>query len=171
MTERQQPAGSVWVALIPENGLKFRTDHKFTGTDSDGKFQLQNVPPGDYKIYAWENIEAFDWQEPKIMRAYESRGTAVHTRSTRHRRGKRRLEIRCRGLLTNSPPRGGGVAARSRKSRSVISSFRRGGVVQHYLTTPPVRSSRKLREFLDATPPAEEGPMPPLLAEARSVLP
>ena len=77
ITERQQPANSVWVALIPENGLKFQTDHKFTGTDFDGKFQLQNVPPGDYKIYAWENIEAFDWQEPKIMRAYESRGTAV----------------------------------------------------------------------------------------------
>jgi hypothetical protein len=78
MTERQQAANSVWVALIPENGLKFQTDHKFAGTDSDGKFQLPNVPPGDYKIYAWENIEAFDWQEPKVMRAYESRGTAVH---------------------------------------------------------------------------------------------
>jgi CBS domain-containing protein len=78
MTDRQQPANSVWVALLPENGLKFLTDHKFTGTDPDGKFQFQNIPPGDYKIYAWENIEAFDWQEPKIMRAYESRGTAVH---------------------------------------------------------------------------------------------
>ena len=78
MTDGRQPANSMWVALIPENGLKFQTDHKFTGTDSDGKFQLQNVPPGEYKIYAWENIEAFDWQEPKIMRAYESRGTAVH---------------------------------------------------------------------------------------------
>jgi hypothetical protein len=78
MTERQQPAGAVWVALIPESSLRFRTDHKYISTEPDGKFQLQNVPPGDYRIYAWESIEKLDWQESRLMRAYESRGTPVH---------------------------------------------------------------------------------------------
>lgn len=78
LTEQRQPASSVWVALLPVGPLRFRTDHRFIASDSDGKFQFQNVSPGDYEIYAWENIEKLDWQEPKFMRPYESRGTAVH---------------------------------------------------------------------------------------------
>jgi hypothetical protein len=78
MTEGRQPAVSVWVALVPENGLRFRTDHKYISTDANGAFQLPYVPPGDYKIYAWEKIEKFDWQEPRVMRTYETRGTPVH---------------------------------------------------------------------------------------------
>jgi hypothetical protein len=78
MTNGRQPAGTVWVALLPENKLKFKIDHKFTSTDLEGRFQLENVPPGDYQIYAWEDIEKLAWQEPRLMRAFESRGTALH---------------------------------------------------------------------------------------------
>jgi hypothetical protein len=70
--------GSVWVALVPENNLKFKTDHKFVATEPDGRFQLQAVPPGDYRIYAWQDIEKGTWQEPRLMRNYESRGTPIH---------------------------------------------------------------------------------------------
>jgi len=78
LNDRQQPAASVWVALIPENSLRFRIDHKFTSSGPDGRFQIQNVPPGDYKIFAWENIEKLAWQESRIMRSYESSGTLIH---------------------------------------------------------------------------------------------
>lgn len=78
LTNRRQPAGSVWVALLPDNKLRFRVDHRFTSTDVDGRFQLENVPPGDYKVFAWEDIEKLAWQEPRLMRPYESLGASVH---------------------------------------------------------------------------------------------
>jgi hypothetical protein len=31
-----------------------RLDHKFASTDADGKFEMTGVPPGDYKVFAWE---------------------------------------------------------------------------------------------------------------------
>ena len=36
------------------------------------------MPPGDYKIYAWEDVERLAWQELRFMRNYESRGTPLH---------------------------------------------------------------------------------------------
>jgi hypothetical protein len=78
LTDQKQPASSVWVALLPKGPLRYRTDHRFIASDKDGKFQFPNIAPGDYDIYAWENIEKLDWQEPKFMSPYESRGTAVH---------------------------------------------------------------------------------------------
>jgi len=29
-------------------------------------------------LYAWEDIEKLAWQEPRLMRPFESRGTAIH---------------------------------------------------------------------------------------------
>ena len=51
------PVAGSTVVLIPENGLQFRTNHKFTSTDASGKFQITKVPPGDYSVYAWDEVE------------------------------------------------------------------------------------------------------------------
>ena len=68
----------MWVALLPKGPLRYRTDHRYIASDVDGKFQFPNVGPGDYDLFAWENIEKLDWQEPRYMRPYETRGTAIH---------------------------------------------------------------------------------------------
>jgi len=78
MTTGQKPAGSVWVALLPDNKLRFKVDHRYTSSDLEGRFKFDNVPPGDYQLYAWEDIEKLAWQEPRLMRPFESRGTAIH---------------------------------------------------------------------------------------------
>jgi hypothetical protein len=69
-----QPLAATTVVLIPEGGLRFRVDHKFAFTDASGAFQIQGIPPGNYQVYAFEQIEKGDWQDPGIMRAFESRG-------------------------------------------------------------------------------------------------
>jgi hypothetical protein len=73
-----QPVRAATVVMIPEGGLKFRIDHKFAFTDAAGKFQIQGVPPGDYQVYAFEQIEKGDWQDPRAMGAFEGRGTPLH---------------------------------------------------------------------------------------------
>jgi hypothetical protein len=76
---RKQPVPGVWVALVPESGLRFHVEHKFTATDSRGRFQLQSLPPGEYKAFAWEGeAQEGDWQNPSFMRNYENLGTPLH---------------------------------------------------------------------------------------------
>jgi len=77
INEQRRPAGAVWMALIPETKLRFRFDHKYTSTDDQGRFEIGSVPPGEYKLFAWEEMEKLGWQEPSIVRPYEGRGTLV----------------------------------------------------------------------------------------------
>jgi len=72
------PVAGSTVVLIPENGLQFRTNHKFTSTDASGKFQITKVPPGDYSVYAWDEVELGAWQDPDFIRGYRSRAVSVH---------------------------------------------------------------------------------------------
>ena len=73
-----QPVRAATVVMIPEGGLKFRVDHRFAFSDAGGAFQIQGVPPGDYQVYAFEQIEKGEWQDPRAMRAFEGRGKPVH---------------------------------------------------------------------------------------------
>jgi hypothetical protein len=72
-----QPVPSVWVAALPENGLRFRIDHKYASTNASGQFRIEGLPPGDYSVFAWEAAERGDWQQPEFIRKYEGRGTTV----------------------------------------------------------------------------------------------
>jgi hypothetical protein len=74
----QQSKAPVWVVLIPDHEFRFRVDHRFVASDADGRFRFPSVPPGDYRIYAWADVERLAWQESRFMRNYESRGTPVH---------------------------------------------------------------------------------------------
>jgi hypothetical protein len=39
----------------------------------NGRFSLQGIPPADYKILAWEDVEQGAWQDPDFLRLYEDR--------------------------------------------------------------------------------------------------
>jgi hypothetical protein len=73
-----QPVKAATVVMVPEGGLKFRIDHKFAFTDASGAFQIQGIPPGDYQVYAFEEIEKGGWQDPRVMGQHEGRGQPVH---------------------------------------------------------------------------------------------
>jgi hypothetical protein len=51
--------------------------HKTTLTDSSGKFQLRGLPPGDYKIFAWEEADKFAIMDLDFIRSYEEKGTRL----------------------------------------------------------------------------------------------
>jgi len=66
------------VVLIPENGQRFHVPHKYTSIDDSGRFQFTAVPPGNYKLFAWESVEPFAWQNAEFVRNYESEEKLVH---------------------------------------------------------------------------------------------
>ena len=45
--------------------------------DETGAFQMDALTPGEYKLYAFEDMEAGAWLDPGFLKAYENRGTPV----------------------------------------------------------------------------------------------
>lgn len=76
--DRQQPVPGTTVVLIHDNGLRYRVNEKTAASDASGQFEIQNVPPGSYKLFAWESIERGAWQDPEFMQSFENRGVDVH---------------------------------------------------------------------------------------------
>jgi hypothetical protein len=77
--DRQTPVPAVTVALVPASAAQEKrfSIYRSATSDSAGKIHLDNVVPGDYKIYAWESVENGAWTDPNFMRAYQNNGTAV----------------------------------------------------------------------------------------------
>ena len=46
-------------------------------TDKSGKFTFRGVPPGTYKIFAWESLEPNAYYDPQILRQYEDQRKQV----------------------------------------------------------------------------------------------
>jgi hypothetical protein len=77
-------AGAV-TALVPDESRRGRADLYFSiPTDQNGRFSFSDVPPGGYRIFAWDEIPAGAYQDPDYIRRFEARGkpVAVQQRSS-----------------------------------------------------------------------------------------
>jgi hypothetical protein len=64
------------VVLVPE--ARHRRDlYAAFVASSTGRFQLQGIPPGNYKIFAWKDAPEGSWFDPDFLDAYEDRGLPV----------------------------------------------------------------------------------------------
>ena len=78
---KQVPAIDATVGAVPDSiaARGFRTDmHRATQTDASGLFQLQGLPPGDYRIFAWEEADKDAIMDLDFVRINEDKGTRVH---------------------------------------------------------------------------------------------
>jgi len=72
------PAVGVWVALVPD--AAHRTQHvlyKTETTDQYGHFDLHGVPPGEYKLFSWEEVESNAWEDPEFLKPFEDQGEKI----------------------------------------------------------------------------------------------
>ena len=75
---RQMPVAGATVVLVPDSARRKRYDlFRQVTSDSSGRIHLDNVVPGDYKVFAWEVVESNAWTDPDFLRSYESNGVAV----------------------------------------------------------------------------------------------
>ena len=67
------------VVLIPETRRRDnRALYVLANSDATGRFTLRGVAPGDYKVFAWESIQAFAHVNAAFMAKPEDRGKLVH---------------------------------------------------------------------------------------------
>jgi len=79
VSKEQQPFPGATVALVPDS--PHRGERRLFGsasTDQNGHFLLQGLSPGDYKVFAWEKIEAGAYTSPEFLQPYENLGESVH---------------------------------------------------------------------------------------------
>jgi hypothetical protein len=79
---RSQPIPGTRIVLVPDR-LRSRPDlYRTATTDSNGRFSLAAVAPGDYRIFAWESMEEFGWFDPDTISRAENQSRAVHVTET-----------------------------------------------------------------------------------------
>jgi 5-hydroxyisourate hydrolase-like protein (transthyretin family) len=79
LSSRNEPMSNVKVALIPNSGNPNREDlYRNAVTDASGRFKIQGIAAGDYRVFAWEDIADGAWEDADVLRAADARGKTVH---------------------------------------------------------------------------------------------
>jgi hypothetical protein len=74
---RGEPATSVQVTAVPTSGSLRRDMNKLVTTDVNGNFTLHGLPPGDYKLFAWEEVETNAWMDRDYRQPFDSLSTSA----------------------------------------------------------------------------------------------
>lgn len=78
LNDKQQPAANATVVVLPEGKPAYRADRYRNATvDNSGTFQFRGLPPGQYNVYAWEDVESGAWFNAAFLRNYESSRRSV----------------------------------------------------------------------------------------------
>lgn len=74
----QQPAPGTTVVLVPSSERRSQPGYyRQTVSDRQGRFALQNIIPGDYEVFAWQEVERGSYLDPDFLRQFEDQGKAV----------------------------------------------------------------------------------------------
>jgi len=78
---KQKPASGAVVSLVPDVPRRERLMlFKTTATDTTGHFSITGIAPGEYKLFAWQQIEDGAYQDPEFLKPYENQGQAITIR-------------------------------------------------------------------------------------------
>ena len=77
LDDRQQPSAGSTVVLVHDDELRYRVQERFTTSDASGRFEFENVAPGNYKVFAWTSVDRGAWHDPEFMRNVEGFGVPL----------------------------------------------------------------------------------------------
>jgi len=76
---RDEKPAQATVFLVPDPPRRDREDlYSVKRTQADGSFSLLGLPPGDFKLFAFEDPDPGLTSDPSLLQPYESKGTSVH---------------------------------------------------------------------------------------------
>ena len=77
INDKRESVVNATVALVPASSRQRIDLYRTTTSDSAGRYKLQGIPPGNYRAFAWEDVERDAWQDPEFLGLIEGRGTTV----------------------------------------------------------------------------------------------
>lgn len=76
--DKDKPASGAMVVLVPDAPLREdQAKYKVASSDQNGSFSISAIPPGQYKLFAWEGAEMGQWTDPEFLQTWESKGKTV----------------------------------------------------------------------------------------------
>jgi len=73
-----KPFAGATVALVPEARRRQNLAiYMVAYSDDSGRFTMRGVPPGEYKVFAWESLSPFAYQNTAFLARNEERGKIV----------------------------------------------------------------------------------------------
>ena len=68
------PASSAWIVLVPDAADRQKVWlFKETNTDQSGRFEIRGIPPGEYEVFGWDDVDEDAWLDPAFLKAFEDR--------------------------------------------------------------------------------------------------
>jgi hypothetical protein len=80
LNDQKQPVEAAVVGLVPASlsARGFRMDmYKTTSTDAAGRFEVRGLPPGEYKLFSWEDVDKAAIIDHDFMSLHENSGKSV----------------------------------------------------------------------------------------------
>ena len=77
MDKDSKPVRGIQAVLIPDRNRERRDVYKTANTDQNGHFTMLGVTPGEYKLFAWEDIEPFSYNDPEVLKQFEEKGKPI----------------------------------------------------------------------------------------------
>ena len=72
----QQPVAGATILLAPDR--RSRADLFESATsDQNGHYEFAAIAPGNYKLFAWEDVEPRAWNDPDFLKDYEKQGEKI----------------------------------------------------------------------------------------------
>ena len=83
--DHQNAFNAATVVLVPDARRRNQLHlYKTTSTDQYGRFLVRGIAPGEYKLFAWEDVESGAYQDPDFLGPFESLGQTVTIREYSH---------------------------------------------------------------------------------------
>ena len=71
--QNQQPVSGATILLAPDR--RSRADlFESTTSDQNGHYEFAAIAPGNYQLFAWEDVEPKAWEDPDFLKDYEKQG-------------------------------------------------------------------------------------------------
>ena len=95
LDESERPASGATAVLVPEPRLRVHGGlfHEATA-DKDGRFAFRGIAPGEYKLFAWNDLEGEAYRDPDFMRGYEERGEKIVVRENEVKQARVKAIVR-----------------------------------------------------------------------------
>jgi hypothetical protein len=73
-----KPVGGALVLLAPEPMLRSQRDfYRQIRTDQNGRYEMPNIRPGEYKLFVWHDAESGAWFDPEFLKRFDDAGQAI----------------------------------------------------------------------------------------------
>jgi hypothetical protein len=76
--ENQKAVQGATVVIVSDLARRRRQDlNKSAISNTEGRVTFDGLAPGEYKLFAWDEIAAGAWQSPEVLRLYDGRGVNI----------------------------------------------------------------------------------------------